>query len=625
MFAFEPRELHAERCEEVEIVLENNDEVRHDLMIPGLNPIFALNVVGPDDRVGALRHAGRGRDAVPALPRAGARQGRHDRQAHRRQGRRAEALAQAPARGDGAELYKGVGVVIAAVPRVGRLIVNHEEIKGFMAAMEMSYPVAPPSLLNGLNPGRQDRLHHRRGQVHDRRDRRDRARQVSGQSRGRRGAESEAAFQGASQHPPRRRYRRHLHRHRGVRRQDRRAHLRQGAVDAAAAGRRHQPRGREGRQRLPLGRPVPARLDGRDQHHPGAHRRQDRAADHRRLPRHLRDRPHQPAGRLQSVLPEARAAGRARAALRGAGSACSPTARSRRRSTRRRSRRSARSSTKRGIEACAILFINCYASPDHEARAKAILEKNHPEMFVSASHELSQEYREFERCSTVVANAYIGPKVRRYVGEIDEHIRSEGFDGSFLIVQSTGGLYEAAQAQNQCVRMLESGPGRRRHRHAGALPHARHRQRHRLRHGRHHRQGRRDLQGRGADHLEGADRRLRQGAAGADRHDGHLRGRHRRRLDRARRSRRPARRAAERRRVARAGLLRARRHRADRHRRQSRARAARRRSLPRRRDAARRRGRRARDRDASPSRSASTSPRRRTASCGSPRPRCPTR
>ena len=44
---------------------------------------------------------------------------------------------------------------------------------------------------------------------------------------------------------------------------------------------------------------------------------------------------------------------------------------------------------KRGIEACAILFINCYASPDHEARAKAILEKNHPEMFVSASHELS--------------------------------------------------------------------------------------------------------------------------------------------------------------------------------------------------------------------------------------------
>ncbi|MCC6888491.1 MAG: hydantoinase/oxoprolinase family protein [Hyphomicrobiales bacterium] len=113
---------------------------------------------------------------------------------------------------------------------------------------------------------------------------------------------------------------------------------------------------------------------------------------------------------------------------------------------------------KRGIEACAILFINCYANPAHEARAKAILESNHLQMFVSASHQLSQEYREFERCSTVVANAYIGPKVRRYIGEIDSHIRSEGFRGSFLVVQSTGGLYEAAQAQNQCIRMLESGP-----------------------------------------------------------------------------------------------------------------------------------------------------------------------
>jgi N-methylhydantoinase A len=111
-----------------------------------------------------------------------------------------------------------------------------------------------------------------------------------------------------------------------------------------------------------------------------------------------------------------------------------------------------------GIEATAIMFINCYANAAHETRAKALLSKRHPGMFVSASHELSQEYREFERCSTVAANAYIGPKVRRYIGEIDDHIRKAGFNGSFLIVQSTGGLYESAQAQTQCVRMLESGP-----------------------------------------------------------------------------------------------------------------------------------------------------------------------
>ena len=111
-----------------------------------------------------------------------------------------------------------------------------------------------------------------------------------------------------------------------------------------------------------------------------------------------------------------------------------------------------------GVEAAAILFLNCYANADHERRAKAILENNHPGLFVSASHELSQEYREFERCSTVAANAYIGPKVRRYIGEIDAHMRAAGFAGSFLVVQSTGGLYEADQAQSQCVRMLESGP-----------------------------------------------------------------------------------------------------------------------------------------------------------------------
>jgi len=111
-----------------------------------------------------------------------------------------------------------------------------------------------------------------------------------------------------------------------------------------------------------------------------------------------------------------------------------------------------------GVEAAAVLFLNCYRNAGHERRAKEIIEAKNPGMFVSASHELSQEYREFERCSTVVANAYVGPRVRRYIGEIEDHARAAGFDGSLLIVQSTGGLYEAEQAKSQCVRMLESGP-----------------------------------------------------------------------------------------------------------------------------------------------------------------------
>ena len=110
------------------------------------------------------------------------------------------------------------------------------------------------------------------------------------------------------------------------------------------------------------------------------------------------------------------------------------------------------------VEAAAILLLHCYANPAHEVRVREIVEEELPGVFVSTSHELSQEYREFERCSTVVANAYIGPKVKGYIGEIDERIRDDGFDGSFLVVQSTGGLYDGEQAQRQCVRMLESGP-----------------------------------------------------------------------------------------------------------------------------------------------------------------------
>jgi len=110
------------------------------------------------------------------------------------------------------------------------------------------------------------------------------------------------------------------------------------------------------------------------------------------------------------------------------------------------------------IEAVAILFLHCYRNPAHELRAKEMLQQLLPNAFVSASHELSQEYREFERCSTVVANAFIGPRVQRYLTEIGERITGEGFNGTFLVVQSTGGLFELSKARNECIRILESGP-----------------------------------------------------------------------------------------------------------------------------------------------------------------------
>jgi N-methylhydantoinase A len=111
-----------------------------------------------------------------------------------------------------------------------------------------------------------------------------------------------------------------------------------------------------------------------------------------------------------------------------------------------------------GVQAVAILFLHSYRNPEHEQRVKQIVAEEYPHLFVTASHELSQEYREFERTSTVAANAYVGPRVRRYLAELDEHLKGAAFAGNFLIVQSTGGLFDVAEAQQSCIRMLESGP-----------------------------------------------------------------------------------------------------------------------------------------------------------------------
>jgi len=110
------------------------------------------------------------------------------------------------------------------------------------------------------------------------------------------------------------------------------------------------------------------------------------------------------------------------------------------------------------VEAIAILFLHSYRNPVHEQRVKALIEEAHPHLFVTASHELSQEYREYERTSTTAANAYIGPRVRRYLKEMRSEIDAKKFTGNFLIVQSTGGLFDVEDAQQACIRMLESGP-----------------------------------------------------------------------------------------------------------------------------------------------------------------------
>ena len=118
----------------------------------------------------------------------------------------------------------------------------------------------------------------------------------------------------------------------------------------------------------------------------------------------------------------------------------------------------AKSLKERGIEAVAILLLHSYRNAAHERRVKEIVQQEMPNTFVSASHELSQEYREFERVSTVVANAYVGPRVAQYLAQLEQHLKKDGFGGDFFVVQSTGGLFPIDHARRDCVRMLESGP-----------------------------------------------------------------------------------------------------------------------------------------------------------------------
>jgi N-methylhydantoinase A len=111
-----------------------------------------------------------------------------------------------------------------------------------------------------------------------------------------------------------------------------------------------------------------------------------------------------------------------------------------------------------GFEAVAVLFLHSYRAPEHELRMRAILLEANSNLFVSVSHELSREYREYERTSTVAANAYVGPKVSQYLGDLERRLKQNKFAGKLMIMQSNGGLSDVEMARRQCIQMMESGP-----------------------------------------------------------------------------------------------------------------------------------------------------------------------
>src|SRR5579863_7331505 len=84
---------------------------------------------------------------------------------------------------------------------------------------------------------------------------------------------------------------------------------------------------------------------------------------------------------------------------------------------------------KAGVDAVAICFLHSYANPEHEQQAGKIVEAALPKAYVSLSHDILREYREYERISTTVVNAYIGPTVGGYVRNLQSRLESLGFRG----------------------------------------------------------------------------------------------------------------------------------------------------------------------------------------------------
>jgi N-methylhydantoinase A len=110
-----------------------------------------------------------------------------------------------------------------------------------------------------------------------------------------------------------------------------------------------------------------------------------------------------------------------------------------------------------GVEAVAVCLLHAYRNPDHEREVGDYLSA-HGKQFVSLSHELSREWREHERTSTAVVNAYVGPRMERYLDSLEKRLGEAGLFGRLLLMESNGGVMTGELAAQHPVYLLESGP-----------------------------------------------------------------------------------------------------------------------------------------------------------------------
>jgi N-methylhydantoinase A len=116
-----------------------------------------------------------------------------------------------------------------------------------------------------------------------------------------------------------------------------------------------------------------------------------------------------------------------------------------------------------GVQSVAIVFLHSYANAAHELRARELVAREFPDLFVSLSSDVSPQIREYERTSTTVVNAYVKPLAESYLELLASEIAKLGIKAPLFMMLSNGGLTHIAEAKRAPVQLLESGPA------AGAL------------------------------------------------------------------------------------------------------------------------------------------------------------
>lgn len=122
-------------------------------------------------------------------------------------------------------------------------------------------------------------------------------------------------------------------------------------------------------------------------------------------------------------------------------------------------RRGVRRLRQLGVSSIAVTYLFSFVNPEHERRTGEIIREEFPDVaHVSLSHEVMPRGPEFERTSTTLVNAYVAPRIERYVANLQAELRAAGYRGDLLVMQSTGGVTPPEGIDQKAVSLLASGP-----------------------------------------------------------------------------------------------------------------------------------------------------------------------